>query len=171
MRNIFIVYRRLVKAGDDGMKYIFIILGLILIFIGGCAGGQISLYNDLLDEGSLEGSNNPLNFQVNYVGDGAELKVILKSDNALILAGQLEYSESQFDVSFQSLSEWLCKYNTDNHRVACASTTPVAVGDVFKFTITPKEGVAPGKYPLNFNVLDFNGQESSAELNTFLNVN
>lgn len=153
------------------MKSILCLLFTVLLLLTACAGGgQLALYEDLIDDNNLQGSDDPLNFQVTYLDNGAELTVVLKAENALILAGQLEYSESNFNVGFESLSDWLCKYNTLNHKVACASTTPAAPGEIFKFVVTAKEGTSPGNYPLDFNVLDFNGQPSSAELNTFLNV-
>jgi len=155
------------------MKSIYFLLILLTLFIAGCGAQQMALYDDLAkntDWGDLE-NTVLINYQVNYIDNGAVLTVILNSNEVKAFAGQLSYDEKAFDIDFKQISQGLCKFNLENNRVSCASTTPFGKGESFKFTLKAKNNAAPGNYPLNFKVDDVDGKNYDSEINTFIGVN
>lgn len=146
-----------------------LLLLLALVFLTACTSSP-AIYDGLFD--TLESSfwDDSVVFSVTHTERGAVLLVRLQSEEVRSLRGELIYDRGLFDVRYEKLSDWVCDYNQETRRVACASASPAEPGNVFRFSLVAKEGVEPGRHPLEFNVFDINGVETSVGLDTTISV-
>ncbi|MCF7871507.1 hypothetical protein K9L97_00555 [Candidatus Woesearchaeota archaeon] len=151
------------------MKKIIFIMFALSFLLTACAG-QLSTY----DENSFGSMGfdveDPVEIGVNYLSNGVKLSVVLNYDAAKSIIGQISYDENSFDLSYETQSEDLCKYNPENKKVACASTTSLDTGTLYTFTLKAKPGKPAGDYPLNFKIVEIDGTNPDVDLNTFISL-
>lgn len=115
-------------------------------------------------------SPDPVSFKVDYVNNGAIITSVLNGENVMSTTGILSYDAERFNVGYKQVSDWLCKYNSENFMIACASTVPANTDDVFEFTLVAKPDTSSGKYSVNLKINEVNNAPAEQELDVTINV-
>ncbi|MCF7866040.1 hypothetical protein K9L67_01760 [Candidatus Woesearchaeota archaeon] len=144
-------------------------LFILILLISGCAN-NLSMYDEDGLEGLGSNDEEPVEISVNYLSDGAEITVKLNYELASSVIGLLNYDKNAFNIKFSTETENLCKFNTDNLKVACASSTFLDTGNLYTFKLSKKSDSIIGQYPLGFEILEIDGNSQNTEIDTFINI-
>jgi len=74
--------------------------------------------------------------EISNDGENTILTLSFTEDDTLSLDAQLSFEHGAFNASYENLKPWMCAYNPENGKIACADAHGVGAGEFGRYVIT-----------------------------------